>query len=119
LRNLNLIVPVPPSAQRAVQPVITIANGIGAKLQLPVRQCITTTRPTAQLKGVTDPDARQALLDGLYAVDATHTAGKSILLFDDLFRSGSTMNAITNVLLNDGKASAVYALTITKTRSNR
>lgn len=117
--KFDLIVPVPPSAQRAVQPVITIANGVSTKLQLPLGQCITATRPTAQLKGVTDPEERKKLLDGLFSVDAKQTAGKNILLFDDLFRSGSTMNAITDVLMKDGKASNVYALTITKTRSNR
>src|SRR3954468_2065028 len=37
------------------------------------------------------PEERRKALDGLYAVDVSKTAGKKILLFDDLFRSGATM----------------------------
>jgi competence protein ComFC len=84
-----LIIPVPPSTVRAVQPVLTLANGIGAAVGLPVVNCVTATRATTQLKGVTDPAQRQVLVQGLYAVDHSYTAGKDILLFDDLFRSGT------------------------------
>jgi predicted amidophosphoribosyltransferase len=115
----DLIIPVPPSTVRVVQPVLILATGIGAAVGLPVVNCIITTRATAQLKDVTDPAQRQALVQGLYAVDPAYTAGKNILLFDDLFRSGSTMNAITDVLLNQGNAKSVCALTITKTRSHQ
>jgi competence protein ComFC len=115
----DLMIPVPPSTARAVQPVLVLARGIGAAVGLPVVECIATTRATAQLKGVTDPDERAKMVDGLYAVDPAHTANKRILLFDDLFRSGTTMNAITDVLLKQGNAKSVCALTITKTRRNR
>ncbi len=111
--------PVPPSHPRAVQPVIIMAEGIGQALGVPVLSCITTTRPTGQLKNITDPDERKEHVKGLYTVDATQTRGRKILLFDDLFRSGTTMNAITDVLLGAGQAQVVRALTITKTRSNQ
>jgi predicted amidophosphoribosyltransferase len=117
--KFDLIIPVPPSTQRAIQPVLVLAIGIGKALSVPVVSCITTTRPTTQLKGVTDPEERKALLDGLYAVDKAETRGKHILLFDDLFRSGATMNAITDLLLGTGRAGTVRALTITRTRSNQ
>lgn len=117
--KFDAIVPVPPSHQRAVQPVIIMAEGIGQALQVPVLACISTTRPTGQLKNITDPDERKEHVQGLYAVDAAQTRGRKILLFDDLFRSGTTMNAITDVLLSDGGAQVVRALTITKTRSNQ
>lgn len=117
--HFDLMIPVPPSSARAVQPVLVLASGIGAAVGLPVVECIVTTRATTQLKGVTDPDERVKLVDGLYAVDPAHTAGRNILLFDDLFRSGTTMNAITDVLLKQGGAKSVCALTITKTRRNR
>jgi competence protein ComFC len=117
--KFDLIVPVPPSGVRAVQPVIVVARGIGAALDIPMIECVTTTRGAAQLKGVLDPDKRNELLAGLHAVDPAHTAGKNILLFDDLFRSGATMNAITELLMAAGKAASVRALTITRTRSNQ
>jgi predicted amidophosphoribosyltransferase len=117
--KFDLIVPVPPSGVRAVQPVITIARGVGAAIDVPVIECVTTTRETSQLKGVIDPERRKELLTGLYTVDATHTAGKDVLLFDDLFRSGSTMNAITDLLMQVGKAASVRAFAITRTRRNQ
>jgi competence protein ComFC len=84
-----------------------------------VADCISATRPTAQLKAVTDPSKRQELVNGLYAVAREQVVGKNVLLFDDLFRSGTTMNAITDVLLQNGGANSVRALTITKTRRNQ
>jgi competence protein ComFC len=113
------MIPVPPSNARLVQPVLLLAHGIGRAVGLPVIECVTATRSTTQLKGVTDPEKRKELVDGLYVVDPQYTAGKSILLFDDLFRSGTTMNAITDVLLQQGQAASVRVLTITKTRSNQ
>lgn len=117
--EFDLIVPVPPSTVRAVQPVALMAEGIGAALGLPVIACVKTTRATAQLKDVFDRDKRSELLAGLHAVDPEHTAGKNVLLFDDLFRSGATMNAIAQVLMTDGQAASVHAFTITRTRSHR
>jgi competence protein ComFC len=96
--RFDSIVPVPPSHQRALQPVIVLAEGMGVALGVPVLSCITTTRPTTRLKSVTDPEERKKQVD--------------------LFRSGTTVNAITDELLGTGKAAAVRVLTITKTRSN-
>jgi len=118
-KKFDIIVPVPPSSQRAVQPVIVLAEGIGNALNIPVVSCITATRPTTQLKNLTDADERKKHIEGLYAVDRKQTRGRNILLFDDLFRSGTTMNAITDLLLTEGGAASVRALTITKTRSNQ
>jgi predicted amidophosphoribosyltransferase len=117
--KLDLIVPVPPSKVRDIQPVILMAQALGAALNLPVMQCVETTRSATPLKDVTDPAQRKALLVGLFKTDRNSTAHKAVLLFDDLFRSGSTMNAVTDVLLNQGNAARVYAFTITRTRSKR
>jgi competence protein ComFC len=119
LQKFDLVVPVPPSGTRPLQPVITLAKGIGTTTKLPVVECVTLTRSATELKGVIDVGKRKELLAGLHAVDAGQTEGKRILLFDDLFRSGSTMNAITDLLLGVGKAANVSALTITRTRSNQ
>lgn len=116
---IEIIVPVPPSSMRAVQPVTLLAKGISDQLGLPLVECVTKTRDTAQLKNIFDPDERVKAVEGLYAVDATLAQGRRILLFDDLFRSGATMNAITSALSEQGKAADVFAFTITRTRSFR
>ncbi|WP_180380065.1 ComF family protein [Campylobacter porcelli] len=44
---------------------------------------------------------------------------KKILLIDDLFRSGATLNEITKTLYTQGEVDNVYVLCFTKTRSKR
>ncbi|MCY4610161.1 MAG: hypothetical protein OXC38_00370 [Gammaproteobacteria bacterium] len=112
-----MIVPVPPSGKRSVQPVIVLAQGIGEKFDLPVVECVTTTRSATPLKGVMDSNRRKKLLDGLYDVGRTCTQEKSILVFDDLYRSGATMNAVTDLLVSQGEAEAVRVLAVAKTRN--
>jgi predicted amidophosphoribosyltransferase len=115
---LDLIVPVPPSRERAVQPVLLVGAELAARLTLPFcPECVRRTRNVAQLKDVFDYDERWRLLEGLHEVSASAVEGKRVLLFDDLFRSGATMNSITAAMFEKGGATAVFALTLTRTRS--
>jgi len=57
------------------------------------------------------------LLKNAFSVTSNVLNGQSILLIDDLYRSGATLNAITEILYNQGKVRKVYVLTLTKTRS--
>jgi predicted amidophosphoribosyltransferase len=45
--------------------------------------------------------------------------GKTVLLFDDIYRSGTTLNTAAKVLKERGKVRDIFALTITKTRKKR
>ena len=117
--GVQIIVPVPPSSSRPLQPVSVLGNALSQRLKIPLVDCVRKTRDAPQLKNVYDLDERLQLLDGLHAVDASATSGRKILLFDDLYRSGATMNSITTLLYDQGKASDVFVLTITRTRSNR
>jgi len=46
-------------------------------------------------------------------------SNQNILLVDDLYRSGSTLQVATELLYNNCNVKDVYVLTMTKTRSNR
>lgn len=116
---VDVLVPVPPSTRRAHQPVMLLAKEICGRLGLPLHDCVKRTRHIPQLKNIFDLDERARLLDGLHDVDKSVTSGQKILLFDDLYRSGATMNAITTELLESGEAAEVFALAITRTRSNQ
>jgi predicted amidophosphoribosyltransferase len=118
--GVDLLVPVPPSRERPVQPVRTIAEALGRRLGITVApSAVTRTREVSELKNVYDYSERIALLTGAHAVDRMQLEGHRVLLFDDLYRSGATLNAITRVMYDDGGASEVFALTLTRTRSAR
>jgi competence protein ComFC len=55
----------------------------------------------------------------LHEVDERTIREKRVLLFDDLFRSGATLNSVSALLTERAGATAVYALTLTRTRSAR
>jgi competence protein ComFC len=116
----DLLVPVPPSnTSRRNQPVIEVATGLSESCDVPMcESCIRKVRSTVQLKDVFELAKRSEILQGAFAVDATKTVGMTILLFDDLFRSGATVGTISRLLASQGGAKAVYLLTLTRTRSS-
>jgi predicted amidophosphoribosyltransferase len=118
--EVELVVPVPPSRQRPFQPVMAIGRALAEALGPDFCDtCVRRTREVAALKDVFDYDERWRLLTGLHEIDKARVAGRKILLFDDLFRSGATMNSITAALYDSGGAADVFALTVTRTRSNQ
>ena len=50
--NVDLIVPVPPTSERALQPVIVLAKALSQRLGIAVVDCIKRIRETPQLKNV-------------------------------------------------------------------
>lgn len=117
--RIDAIVPVPASNVRSVQPVIQIANALGKKLGVQVLDhCVSKTKRTPQLKDVYTYKERKELLEGAFTVDRDQSAGKSLLLFDDLYRSGATMNAVARELAKSGEAKEVFVLALTRTRSS-
>jgi len=118
--QVDLVVPVPPSKWRSVQPVQVMGAGLAAALGVQDGSgCVLKVKESPELKGISDSDERVAALDGVFEVDEARTQNRRVLLFDDLFRSGTTMNAIAELLRAQGGAAEVYALTLTKTRSHR
>jgi len=117
--GVTLIIPVPPSRKdRPKQPVLLLAEELGQRLGLPVRaDAVTRVKELPELKNVYDYDTRIRLLSDAHQVDASLTSGHVVLLFDDLYRSGATMNAIARTLYDLGKVTDVFALALTRTRS--
>jgi len=117
--NVDLIVPVPPSnTGRKRQPVLEVATAISERTGIGLcLDGLVKVKQTPQLKDVFDFKERVAALEGAFTVERAKIQGKRVLLFDDLFRSGATMNTITECLITGG-AEVVYALTLTRTRSS-
>ena len=118
--NVDLIVPVPPSnTGRKRQPVLEVATAISDRTGIELcLDGVVKVKQTPQLKNVFDFKERVVALADAFTVEKAKIRGKRVLLFDDLFRSGATMNTITECLTTDGGAQVVYALTLTRTRSS-
>ena len=121
IEKFDFLVPIPPTKKnRPFQPVEEITVALGKRRGVPVLQDCLLNAGDEELKGVSDPVERDKLLSkALSLQNAIRINGMKVLLVDDLYRSGTTLNLATDLLYNDGKASSVCVLTMTKTRSNR
>ncbi len=116
---IDLVVPLPPSKARAVQPVAAIAKEIATMLGIPyASKGLRKIKETPELKSMSDLPDREAALAGAFSSSPEIVKGKTVLLFDDLYRSGVSMKEAARTLLGAGEASAVYALALTRTRKN-
>lgn len=117
---LNAIIPTPASVQREIQPVYEIARNVGKILNIFVdTNYLIKNKYTSPQKELVNNIERKSILKGSYDILDSRYAHRKVLLFDDLYRSGSTLNEITKTLYQKGKVHSVYVVTITKTRSLR
>jgi len=116
--QVDAIVPVPPSnTARRSQPVVELAAALSEQTGIPLCEfCLSKVKATPQLKDVFDYGKRLQILTDAFAVHQEKTKGKRLLVFDDLYRSGATAATIARLLARDGGATAVYLLTLTRTR---
>lgn len=120
VNSLSAIIPVPPSEYRSFQPVAALANEMGKQLNIPCfENAVVRTRSGTSLKNVDDPDERSKLLRGAFRMNTTALSNKYVLVVDDLYRSGSTLNEICNVLRMYGNVRNISVITMTKTRTKR
>lgn len=115
----DLIIPMPPS-----NPTRTVTRKLAYGLA--ERLCTTYSKTslikvknTSELKSITDPEIRKQMLAGAFKADKSQLEGKTVLIVDDLYRSGATLEAATESILTEGNAKVVYVLAITRTRVHR
>jgi len=114
----SIIVPVPPTAARRIQPLFQVVDELGRRMGVAVtKTAIRKKRQIPELKNIYDVEERRRLLETAFVVNPSEITGRQILVVDDLYRSGATLNAVAETLTNSG-ASTVYALALTQTRKN-
>lgn len=118
--KFSYIIPVLPSKSREFQPVIELAKEVANKSGIPLgSNIVRKVKSTDQLKQIEDEQEREDMLNNAFDVEQECLSGKNVVLVDDLYRSGSTLKAITTALKNKGKAKNVIVVVLTKTRSKR
>ena len=114
--KFDLIVPIPPTRARRVQPLHQMCDELGKRFHVPVvKAAVKKTRGAAELKNLHEFKDRRRVLADAVAADRRLVEGRSVLLVDDLIRSGATMSTVAEALSTAG-ASSVYAFALTQTR---
>ena len=115
---LDAIIPVPPTRTRRFQPVFEIVTRLAKPLGLLLlKDCVKKIKNNRELKNVFDYAERLQLLENAHRVHDQFCHGKAVLLFDDLYRSGAALNAVTRALYEQGRCSDVYVLALTRTKA--
>jgi competence protein ComFC len=116
--NPEVVVPMPPSKlQRSFQPVIEVGTELAKTLGITFDSTsLKKAKSTPQMKDVGDFSARVATLEAAF-VSERDLEGRIVLLLDDLFQSGATMNVASRTLKDQGRVKSVYALALTRTRN--
>ena len=120
LETFDFIIPIPPSTPRAYQPVYELAEELGRRKRVKVGYALEKIESDVEIKNIKNPDERRAALEKTMRITGDYSlSGKKILLLDDLYRSGITLEVATKILCEQAKADTINVLTMTKTRSNR
>ena len=118
LKSADLMLTIPPSFKsRSFDPVSFIAERIEEKTKIPwERKVFLRTRLTKPQKNIWDKELKQLNVFNTFRIaKPLQLEGKTILLIDDIFDSGATLNEIS-AILREVAAHRVYVLVLARTQ---
>ena len=113
----DILLPVPSSIKdRPYDPVPLLTEVVGKKVKIPARMDILEkVRPTQPQKDLTTEKEKETNVRGAFQVSQKEAVkGKRVLIIEDLYDSGATLNELTRILKGAG-TEKVYVLALTKT----
>jgi len=113
MNQFDIILPVPSSTQRSFNPVHEFCKALSCALGKPMQTSLVKTRQTQPQKEMQTLVQKRDNVAGAFAINGDIT-GRRILIVDDLFDSGATLEEITCLLLKH-QAARVNILTLTRT----
>jgi predicted amidophosphoribosyltransferase len=114
-KGASVVVPIPPSKRRSRQPTAEIAKEVGNLTGIQYREDLLVKRiKTPQMKDIASREERLALLRSAFATQDVLVSRADVLLIDDLFDTGSSLEAATLVLRDYAKIRKVFVVTVTR-----
>ena len=114
--NVGFIVPMPASTQRTRQPVTEVANTLGDLVKRPVfNNLLLKAANGKSLKDLNTKDEKiEAIGDSFGVHDAITNEGQwNVLVIDDLFHTGASMEAACKALRAYPKVRNIYVAALT------
>ena len=96
-----------------MNPVYAFCKALAGKINVPVYTLVIKNRQTQPQKELKTLAQKRANVADAFRLQG-EVKGKRILLVDDLFNSGATLDEITRLLLTHG-AARINVLTLTRT----
>ncbi len=118
--NIGFIVPMPASNRRDRQPVTEIANAFAALVNRPCFDNLLLKAPGGvSLKDLDTKEEKVAAIGNSFSVNPmiTNEGRWNVLVIDDLFHTGASMEAACNALRGYNKVGNVYVAALTWRRS--
>ena len=114
--SAGLVIPMPPSKQRQRQPVIEIARELARLMNRPCYEnLLVKNADTPAMKDISSRDEKvNALINAFTVTDQLPDGLYNVLLVDDLYDTGSSLEAATQVLRGYNKIHHIYVATVTR-----
>ncbi|PHM64677.1 Bifunctional protein PyrR [Xenorhabdus stockiae] len=114
--KIGFVIPMPASNIRKVQPVSELAKQVARLINSPFFDGILlkATGGTS-LKNLSNKEEKEEAIGNSFSIEDTiKNEGKwNVLLVDDLFHTGATMEAACNALSSYSKVKSIYVATLT------
>jgi predicted amidophosphoribosyltransferase len=113
--KIGFVVPMPASNERERQPVTEVANEVAKLLNVPCFDGMLTKTKGQSLKNLHTKEEKIQALEGTFSLNEliTNNGKWNVLVVDDLFDSGATMEAACSKLRSYNKVNNVYVATLT------
>ncbi len=113
-----LVVPMPASKQRDRQPVREIALKVAENMNIPcLENLLIKNVSTPQMKDINSRDEKVNTLVKAFDInDILGSGNYDILIVDDLYDTGSSLEAATKVLREYSKIRNIYVAAVTRKR---
>lgn len=121
--SVDLILPIPLHIkrlrQRGFNQALLLANELGKKFELPTgRSVLKKVKETLPQVGLSRAERRKNVRGSFRVISPEDMKDKSILLVDDVFTTGTTVNECSKVLIKAG-AKDVFVVTLARTHESK
>lgn len=116
MKDVKAVIPVPPTKKRYnYQPTFEIAKAVAAELETWYGEDVLENTSAVESKNLFGNE-RSQLADSIVKKRKANRK-QNVLIIDDVYRSGNTLNQCARVLRADPYVEKIFVLAITKTKN--